>query len=59
MNPLLLRLIPVALSVLAGFAIAWGIQCLRLTNAEQEFVKYKQEQVRILQEHNKHEAERQ
>ena len=51
MNPLLLRLIPVALSVLAGFAIAWGIQGLRLTSAEQEFTAFKQNQVRIFQEH--------
>ena len=59
MNPLLLRLIPFAVSAAVGFAIAWGIQGLRLTSAEQEFIDYKQEQVRILQEHNKHEAERQ
>ena len=50
MNPLLLRLIPVAVSALAGFAIAWGIQGLRITSAEQEFVEYKQEQTRIFQE---------
>lgn len=45
MNPLLLRLIPFAVSAAAGFAIAWGIQGLRITNAEQEFVEYKQDQV--------------
>lgn len=49
MNPLLLRLIPLAVSAAAGFAIAWGIQGLRLTSAEQEFVDYKQEQVRLAQ----------
>ena len=43
MNPLLLRLIPFAVSAAAGFAIAWGIQGLRLTSAEHEFVEYKQE----------------
>ncbi len=50
MNPLFLRLIPYAISALAGFAIAWGIQGLRVTGAEQEFVDYKQDQVRIVQE---------
>ena len=49
MNPLLLRLIPLAVSAAAGFAIAWGIQGLRLTSAEHEFVEYKQEQVRLAQ----------
>ena len=49
MNPLLLRIIPLAVSAAAGFAIAWGIQGLRLTSAEQEFVDYKQEQVRLAQ----------
>ena len=50
MNPLLLRLIPFAVSAAVGFAIAWGIQGLRVTGAEQEFVDYKQDQVRIVQE---------
>ena len=50
MNPLFLRLIPVAISAAAGFAIAWWIQGLRVTGAEQEFVDYKQDQVRIVQE---------
>lgn len=58
MNPLLLRLIPFAVSAAVGFAIAWGIQGLRLTNAEQEFVAYKQEQTRIFQEHKDAEAKR-
>lgn len=49
MNPLLLRLIPLAVSAAAGFAIAWWIQGLRLTSAEHEFVEYKQEQVRLAQ----------
>ena len=49
MNPLLLRLIPLAVSAACGFAIAWGIQGLRLTSAKQEFVEYKQEQVRLAQ----------
>ena len=47
MNPLLLRLIPFAVSALAGFAIAWWIQGLRVTGAEQEFVDYKQDQVTL------------
>lgn len=50
MNPLLLRLIPLAVSALAGFAIAWGIQGLRLTSAEQDFTKYKQEQRKVYQD---------
>ena len=50
MNPLLLRLIPFAVSALAGFAIAWGIQGLRLTSAEQDFTKYKQEQRQVYQD---------
>ena len=50
MNPLFLRLIPYAISAAIGFAIAWGIQGLRVTGAEQEFVDYKQDQVRIVQE---------
>ena len=50
MNPLFLRLIPFAVSAAAGFAIAWWIQSLRVTGAEQEFVDYKQDQVRIVQE---------
>ena len=36
MNPLFLRIIPVAISAAAGFAIAWWIQGLRVTAAEQE-----------------------
>lgn len=50
MNPLLLRLIPVAISAAIGFAIAWGIQGLRITSAEQEFVEYKQEQRQAYQD---------
>ena len=50
MNPLLLRLIPVAVSALAGFAIAWWIQGLRVTGAEQEFTEYKQEQRKVYQD---------
>ena len=50
MNPLLLRLIPFAVSALAGFAIAWGLQGLRVTGAEQEFVHYKQEQRQVYQD---------
>lgn len=50
MNPLLLRLIPFAVSALAGFAIAWWIQGLRLTSAEQEFIEYKQDQREIYQD---------
>ena len=49
MNPLLLRLIPFAVSAIAGFAIAWWIQGLRVTSAEQGFVDYKQEQVALEQ----------
>ena len=41
MNPLLLRLIPLAVSAACGFAIAWGIQGLRLTSAEHDFAGYK------------------
>lgn len=50
MNPLFLRLIPVAISAAIGFAIAWGIQGLRITSAEQEFVEYKQEQRQAYQD---------
>ena len=50
MNPLFLRLIPVAISAAAGFAIAWWIQGLRVTGAEQEFVDYKQEQRKVYQD---------
>lgn len=58
MNPLLLRLIPFAVSALAGFAIAWWIQGLRVTGAEQEFVDYKQEQV-ALEQKRKDDADKQ
>ena len=58
MNPLLLRLVPYALSALAGFAIAWGIQGLRLTNAEQEFTAFKQDQV-TLEQKRKDDADKQ
>lgn len=51
MNPLwLAKLIPVAIGAAIGFVLAWGIQSLRLTSAEQEFTAFKQEQVRIYQE---------
>ena len=50
MNPLFLRLIPVAISAAAGFAIAWWIQGLRVTSAEQEFTEYKQEQRKVYQD---------
>ena len=50
MNPLLLRLIPFVVSAAIGFAIAWGIQGLRLTSAEQDFTKYKQEQRKVYQD---------
>lgn len=50
MNPLLLRLIPFAVSALAGFAIAWWIQGLRVTGAEQEFTEFKQEQRKVYQD---------
>ena len=59
MNPPLLKSIPYALAASIGFGLAWGIQGLRLTSAEQEFIAYKQEQTRILQEHNTYEAKRQ
>ena len=58
MNPLLLRLIPFAVSAIAGFAIAWGIQGLRVTGAEQEFVDYKQDQV-TLEQKRKDDADKQ
>ena len=50
MNTLLIRAVPYAIAAAVGFGLAWGIQGLRLTSAEQEFVAYKQEQVRIIQE---------
>ena len=58
MNPLFLRLIPVAISAAAGFAIAWWIQGLRVTGAEQEFVDYKQDQV-TLEQKRKDDADKQ
>ena len=50
MSPLFLRLIPVAISAAAGFAIAWGIQGLRLTSAQLELVEFKQEQRKVYQD---------
>ena len=50
MNPLFLRLIPYAISAAIGFAIAWWIQGLRVTSAEQEFTEYKQEQRKVYQD---------
>ena len=58
MNPLLLRLIPFAVSALAGFAIAWWIQSFRVKDAEQEFTAYKQEQV-TLEQKRKDDADKQ
>ena len=58
MNPLLLRLIPFVVSAAVGFAIAWWIQDLRVTGAEQEFVDYKQDQV-TLEQKRKDDADKQ
>lgn len=44
--------------VSSGGSAAWWIQSLRVKDAEQEFVKYKQEQTRIFQEHKDAEAKR-
>lgn len=52
MNPLLLaKAAPYALAAMIAFGLAWGIQSLRLTHAQQELTDFKQEQTRILQEH--------
>ena len=51
MNPLwIAKLIPAAIGLAIGFVLAWGIQSLRLTHAEQEFTAFRQEQTRIYQE---------
>ena len=51
MNPLLLaKVAPYAIAALIAFALAWGIQSLRLTSAEQDFTKYKQEQRQVYQD---------
>ena len=59
MNPLLLaKAAPYAIAALIAFALAWGIQSLRLTSAklevkegQQEYTAFRQEQTRIFQEH--------
>lgn len=51
MNPLLLKAAaPYALAAALAFGLAWWIQGLRITAAEQEFTDYRQEQVRLIQE---------
>ena len=58
-NPLLLaKAAPYAIAALIAFALAWGIQSLRLTSAklevkevQQEYTAFRQEQTRIFQEH--------
>ncbi len=58
MNPLLLaKVAPYAIAALIAFALAWGIQSLRLTSAklevkevQQEYTAFRQEQTRIFQE---------
>ena len=54
MSTLLLTLfknsIPYLVAGIAGFGLAFGIQELRLTHAEQEFTQYKQTQTQLIQE---------
>ena len=51
MNPLLLaKVAPLALAAMLAFALAWGIQSLRLTSARQELVEFKQEQRKVYQD---------
>ena len=50
-NPLLLaKAAPYAIAALIAFALAWGIQSLRLTSAKQEMVEFKQEQRKVYQD---------
>lgn len=58
MNPLLLKAAPYALAAALAFGLAWWIQGLRITAAEQEFTSYKQKQAQIIQE-AKDEADKQ
>ena len=51
MNPLLLaKAAPYAIAALIAFALAWGIQSLRLTSAQLELVEFKQEQRKVYQD---------
>lgn len=50
MNPLMLKAAPYVIAAALAFGLAWWIQGLRITAAEQEFKDYRQEQVRLIQE---------
>ena len=53
MNPiffiLLRSALPYAIAMIVGFGLAFGIQGLRLTHAEQEFAQYKLDQQQLVQ----------
>lgn len=42
--------LPYLIAASGGFMVAWGIQALRLTAAEQEFVEYKLTQIQAIQD---------
>lgn len=58
MNPLMLKAAPYVIAAALAFGLAWWIQGLRITSAEQEFTSYKQKQAQIIQE-AKDEADKQ
>ncbi len=55
--PMLIRFGPYAAAALAGAAVAWWIQGVRITAAEQELVDWQQAQVKAVQAARAHEQQ--